>query len=54
MEKIDNTLFIKVKNNDMLVVQIYVDDIVFGSTNSSLCEEFFNCMHNEFEMSMME
>ncbi|KAL0550048.1 hypothetical protein IC582_014545 [Cucumis melo] len=54
MEKIDNTLFIKVKNNDMLIVQIYVDDIIFGSTNSSLCEEFFKYMHNEFEMSMME
>ena len=37
----------------MLIVQIYVDDIKFGSTNSSLCEEFFKCMHNEFEMSMM-
>ena len=53
MGKIDNTLFIKVKNNDMLIVQIYVDDIIFGSTNSSLCEEFSKCMHNEFEMSMM-
>ncbi|KAL4011410.1 hypothetical protein IC575_028468 [Cucumis melo] len=37
----------------MLIVQIYVDDIMFGSTNSSLCEEFSKCMHNEFEMSMM-
>ena len=31
--KIDTTLFIKVKENDMLIVQIYVDDIIFGSTN---------------------
>jgi len=51
--KIDTTLFIKVKENDMLIVQIYVDDIIFGSTNQSLCEEFSKCMHSEFEMSMM-
>ena len=38
--KIDTTLFIKQKDNDMLTVQIYVDDIIFGVTNFSLCEEF--------------
>ena len=37
----------------MLLVQIYVDDIIFGATNISLCEEFSKCMHSEFEMSMM-
>ncbi|KAL6316730.1 hypothetical protein AAG906_020414 [Vitis piasezkii] len=37
----------------MLLVQIYVDDIIFGATNVSLCEEFSKCMHSEFEMSMM-
>ena len=36
-----------------MLVQIYVDDIVFDSTNPSLCEEFSKCLHNEFEMSMM-
>ena len=36
----------------MLLVQIYVDDIIFGSTNL-LCEEFSKCIRNEFEMSMM-
>ena len=51
--KIDTTLFIKTKENDMLLVQIYVDDIIFGATNISLCEEFFKCMQSEFEMSMM-
>ena len=40
MGKIDTTLFIKTKENDMLLVQIYVDDIIFGVTNVSLCEEF--------------
>ena len=53
MGKIDNTLFIKRKENDILIVQIYVDDIVFGSTNQILCDEFSKIMHSEFEMSMM-
>jgi len=39
--------------NDILLVQIYVDDIIFGSTNDSLCKEFSQDMQNEFEMSMM-
>ena len=34
--KVDTTLFIKRKLNDILLVQIYVDDIIFGSTNDSL------------------
>ena len=50
--KIDTTLFIKPEENDMLIVQICVDDIVFGVTNVSLCEEFAKSMHSEFEMSM--
>ena len=53
MGKIDTTLFIKPKDNDMLIVQIYVDDIIFGVTNVSLCEEFAKSIHSEFEMSMM-
>ena len=38
MGKIDTTLFIKTKEKDMLLVQIYVDDIIFGATNVFLCE----------------
>ena len=34
--KIDNTLFVKTKNHDMLIVQIYVDDIIFGATNENM------------------
>ena len=37
----------------MLIVQIYVDEIIFGATNVSLCEGFSKSMHSEFEMSMM-
>jgi len=43
-ENVDKTLFIKKKNNDILVVQIYVDDIIFGTTNESLCKEFSKLM----------
>ena len=51
--KLDNTLFILHKDRNMLIVQIYVDDIIFGATNEKLCEEFSKTMQGEFEMSMM-
>ncbi|KAH9768937.1 Integrase catalytic domain-containing protein [Citrus sinensis] len=53
MGKVDTSLFLKHKNQYILVVQIYVDDIIFGSTNELLCNEFSSCMSKEFEMSMM-
>jgi uncharacterized membrane protein YciS (DUF1049 family) len=46
-------LFTKTKNDDLLIVQIYVDDIIFGSTNENMCSEFSKIMQKEFEMSMM-
>ena len=49
----DTTLFIKKKDDDILLVQIYLDDIIFGSTNDSLCKELSLDMQSEFEMSMM-
>jgi hypothetical protein len=39
---------------DLFVCQIYVDDIIFGSTNKSFCDEFSTIMTDRFEMSMME
>ena len=50
---VDKTLFIKTRNFDLIVVQIYVDDIIFGATNQILCSEFADLMQSEFEMSMM-
>ena len=50
----DTTLFLKKENESLLVVQVYVDDIIFGATRQSLCEEFMNLMQGKFEMSMME
>ncbi|GJT64341.1 putative ribonuclease H-like domain-containing protein [Tanacetum coccineum] len=50
---IDKTLFIKKDSRDILLVQVYVDDIIFGSTNKAWCEEFEVLMQGEFEMSAM-
>jgi Reverse transcriptase (RNA-dependent DNA polymerase) len=49
----DTTLFTKKKCNNLLLVQVYVDDIIFGSTNPVLIKEFSSLMGSEFEMSMM-
>ncbi|GJX21592.1 putative ribonuclease H-like domain-containing protein [Tanacetum coccineum] len=50
---IDKTLFIKKDKGDILLVQVYVDDIIFGSTKKSLCTEFESLMHKKFQMSSM-
>ncbi|GJX19665.1 putative ribonuclease H-like domain-containing protein [Tanacetum coccineum] len=49
--QIDKTLFIKRVKNDILLVQVYVDDIIFGSTKKSLCTDFEQIMHKRFQMS---
>jgi hypothetical protein len=51
--KADPTLFTKTVAKDLFVCQIYVDDIIFGSTNKSTYEEFSRIMIQKFEMSMM-
>src|SRR5438270_11416401 len=51
IEKVDTILFIKTINKDILIVQIYVDDIIFGSTNENLCKEFSETMKIFFERS---
>ncbi|GJT65312.1 putative ribonuclease H-like domain-containing protein [Tanacetum coccineum] len=50
---IDKTLFIKKDKSDILLVQVYVDDIIFGLTKKSLCDEFEGLMHKRFQMSSM-
>ncbi|GJS54099.1 putative ribonuclease H-like domain-containing protein, partial [Tanacetum coccineum] len=50
---IDKTLFIKKDSRDIILVQVYVDDIIFGSTNKAWCDEFEVLMKGEFEMSAM-
>ena len=51
--KIDNTLFLLKREQKLLIIQVYVDDIIFGTTSEYLCEEFSSLMGKDFEMSMM-
>ncbi|GJZ93144.1 hypothetical protein Tco_0665209 [Tanacetum coccineum] len=50
---IDQTLFIRKYKGEFLLVQVYVDDIIFGSSNPKLCREFEALMHDKFKMSAM-
>ncbi|GJV52781.1 putative ribonuclease H-like domain-containing protein [Tanacetum coccineum] len=50
---IDKTLFLKKDKHDIILVQVYVDDIIFGSTKKSWCEEFEALMKSRFQMSSM-
>ncbi|GJU12847.1 putative ribonuclease H-like domain-containing protein [Tanacetum coccineum] len=50
---INKTLFIKKDKSDILLVQVYVDDIIFGSIKKTLCLEFEQMMHKRFQMSSM-
>ncbi|GJS85295.1 retrovirus-related pol polyprotein from transposon TNT 1-94 [Tanacetum coccineum] len=49
---VDPTLFTRKAGNDLLLVQIYVDDIIFASPNTAICDEFANLMTTKFKMSM--
>nr|GEV02503.1 hypothetical protein [Tanacetum cinerariifolium] len=51
--QIDQTLFIKKQNGDILFVQIYVDDIIFGVTNKDFCKSFEKLIKDKFQMSSM-
>jgi hypothetical protein len=53
MESIDKTLFTLKHGNDFLLVQIYVDDIIFNSSSYVLVSSFQEMMKNEFQMLMM-
>ncbi|GJZ40874.1 retrovirus-related pol polyprotein from transposon TNT 1-94 [Tanacetum coccineum] len=50
---VDPTLFIRRQGKDILLVQIYVDDIIFASTTPELCDQFSKIMCSKFKMSMM-
>ena len=51
--KADQTLFIKREDSELIVAQVYVDDIIFGSTKDELAHGFLKFMQAEFEMSMI-
>ncbi|GJV92720.1 putative ribonuclease H-like domain-containing protein [Tanacetum coccineum] len=50
---IDKTLFIKKDRRDIMLVQVYVDDIIFGSTKSSMVKDFEELMQKEFKMNIL-
>ncbi|GJW02823.1 retrovirus-related pol polyprotein from transposon TNT 1-94, partial [Tanacetum coccineum] len=50
---VDPMLFTQKKGKDILLVQIYVDDIIFASTHPALCDSFYEIMCSKFKMSMM-
>jgi hypothetical protein len=51
--KIDTTLFNKKLNDEIFICQVYVDDMIFSSTNEDYCKDFGELMSKEFEMSMI-
>ena len=51
--KADQTLFIKREDGELIVAQVYVDDIIFGSTKDELAHSFSKLMQGKFEMSMI-
>ncbi|GJU63055.1 retrovirus-related pol polyprotein from transposon TNT 1-94 [Tanacetum coccineum] len=53
MGMVDNTLFTKKRESHLIIVQIYIDDIIFRLTCQEMCDDFAKIMHGEFEMSMM-
>ena len=51
--KTDQTLFIKKEDDELIVTQVYVDDIIFRSTKDELAYGFLKLMQAEFEISMI-
>ena len=48
----DNNLYIKVTQDGILLIEVYIDDIIFGSIDDRLSQKFAKDMHNEFQMSL--
>ena len=51
--KADQTLFIKREDGALIVAQVFIDDIIFGTTKDELAHSFSKLMQGEFEMSMI-
>jgi hypothetical protein len=49
----DNNLYIKVIQDSILLIEVYVDDIIFGSDDDRLGQKFAKDVQNEFEMSLL-
>ena len=48
-----NNLYIKVTQDCILLIEVYVDDTIFGSNDDKLSQKFAKDMQNEFEMSLL-
>ena len=53
IRKIDDTLILKSRGKELLIFQVYIDDIIFGATLDALLKDFATLMESEFEMIMM-
>jgi hypothetical protein len=49
----DNNLYLKVSQGNILLVEVYVDDIIFGSDDDRLSQKFAKYMQNEFEILLL-
>jgi hypothetical protein len=49
----DSNIYIKVDQDNILIIEVYVDDIIFGSDDDRLSKKFSKDMQNEFEMSLL-
>jgi hypothetical protein len=50
----DNNIYIKVDRDNILIIEVYVDDIIFGSDDDKMSQKFSKDMQNEFEMSFLD
>ena len=50
---VDNNLYIKMDKESMIIIEVYVDDIIFGSDDKKLSQQFAKDMQSEFEMSLL-
>ena len=50
---VDNNLYIKMDKESMIIIEVYVDDIIFGSDDDRLSQQFAKDMQKEFEMSLL-
>ena len=49
----DNNIYIKVNQNNLLIIEVYVDGIIFGNNDDRMSQKFAKDMHNEFEISLL-
>ena len=49
----DNNIYIKVNQNNLLIIEVYVDEIIFGSIDHRMSQKFAKDMHNEFKISLL-